>query len=171
MSTSSLSNDTATSVVMDNTRSLTEINEARKGEICPESENQGASSNPVQVHLKKIICIYLIHYHQSNTTILKKRQKTFFIQPETTAAPKSTSRRPDIDVLNISVTWLILLYHAVLIYCPYIPYYVKDPSIPPKPGPDQVSFYALVYIIFMNGWNMPLFFFLSGVSSFFSLKR
>ena len=53
MSTSSLSNDTTTSVVMDNNRSLTEINEAHKGEISPGSENQGASSNPVQVHLKK----------------------------------------------------------------------------------------------------------------------
>ena len=53
MSTSSLSNDTTTSVVMDNNRTLTEINEARKGEVCPELENQGASSNPVQVHLKK----------------------------------------------------------------------------------------------------------------------
>ena len=53
MSTSSLSNDTTTSVVMDNTRTITEIYEARKGAISPESENQGASSNPVQVHLKK----------------------------------------------------------------------------------------------------------------------
>ena len=61
MSTSSLSNDTTTSVVMDNNRSLAEINEARKGEICPESENYGSSSNPVQVHIKKIIYIYLIH--------------------------------------------------------------------------------------------------------------
>ena len=46
---------------MDNNRSLAEINEARKGEICPESENYGSSSNPVQVHFKKIIYIYLIH--------------------------------------------------------------------------------------------------------------
>ena len=53
MSTSSLSNNTTTSVVMDNTRTITEINEARKGAKSPESENQGASSNPVQVHLKK----------------------------------------------------------------------------------------------------------------------
>ena len=53
MSTSSLSNDTTTSVVMDNNRILSEINVARKGPICPESENQGTSTNPVQVHLKK----------------------------------------------------------------------------------------------------------------------
>ena len=78
---------------------------------------------------------------------------------------------PDIDILNISVTWLILLYHVVIIYCPYLAYYVKDPNLPPTPGPESPSFYALVYIVFMNTWNMPLFFFLSGVSSYFSLNR
>ena len=84
---------------------------------------------------------------------------------------KATARRPDIDVLNIIVTWLILLYHVVIVYCPYIPYYVKDVNIPAEPGPDSGYFYALVYIIFNNAWNMPLFFFLAGVSSFLSLKR
>ena len=81
------------------------------------------------------------------------------------------ARRPDIDVLNIIVTWLILLYHVVIVYCPYLTYYVKDVNIPAEPGPDSGYFYALVYIIFNNAWNMPLFFFLAGVSSFLSLKR
>ena len=38
-----------------------------------------------------------------------------------------TKRRPDIDVIRVGLTWGILLYHVVLIYVPYIPYYVKDP--------------------------------------------
>ena len=61
---------------MDNTRTITEINEARKGAISPESENQGASSNPVQVHLKKDNLHLLYSF---NCTILKKLQKAFFI--------------------------------------------------------------------------------------------
>ena len=80
-------------------------------------------------------------------------------------------RRPDIDVLNIAVTWLILLFHVVIVYCPYLPYYVKDPNVPDVAGPESVSYYALVFVIFMNAWNMPLFFFLSGVSSCLSLNR
>ena len=84
---------------------------------------------------------------------------------------KSVKRRQDIDILIISVTWLILVYHAVAIYCAYVPYYVKDPNIPPYPGFESPSFYALVYMIFMNAWNMPFFFFLSGISSYLSLGR
>ena len=38
--------------------------------------------------------------------------------------PKS-SRRPDIDIIRIVLTWGILLYHTVLIYTPYLSYYVR----------------------------------------------
>ena len=97
---------------------------------------------------------------------------SFFLKTAIQKEPKPTSRRPDIDILNIIVTWLILLYHVVIIYSPYLTYYVKDPDLPTTdPGLDSPYFYALVYIIFNNTWNMPLFFFLSGVSSYFSLKR
>ena len=59
----------------------------------------------------------------------------------------------------------------VIVYCPYLPYYVKDPNVPDEAGPESISYYALVFVIFMNAWNMPLFFFLAGVSSCLSLNR
>ena len=45
-----------------------------------------------------------------------------------TAAPKTgktTSRRPDIDLVRVVLTWGILLYHTVLIYAPFLSYYVR----------------------------------------------
>ena len=35
------------------------------------------------------------------------------------------SRRPDIDLLRVSLTWGILLFHVVLIYAPFLFYYVR----------------------------------------------
>ena len=35
------------------------------------------------------------------------------------------SRRPDIDLLRVSLTWAILLFHVVLIYAPFLFYYVR----------------------------------------------
>ena len=80
---------------------------------------------------------------------------------------KKSSRRPDIDLIRIALTWGILLYHTVLIYAPYLPYYVKI-------VPDQVKGWHFMtgwFIISMNAWNMPMFFFLSGISAFFGLKK
>ena len=37
----------------------------------------------------------------------------------------SSSRRPDIDLLRVSLTWAILLFHVVLIYAPFLFYYVR----------------------------------------------
>ena len=45
-----------------------------------------------------------------------------------TAAPKlakTSSRRPDIDLVRVVLTWGILLYHTVLIYAPFHSYYVR----------------------------------------------
>ena len=36
-----------------------------------------------------------------------------------------SSRRPDIDLLRVSLTWAILLFHVVLIYAPFLFYYVR----------------------------------------------
>ena len=41
--------------------------------------------------------------------------------------PKKSKRQPEIDVIRVGLTWGILLYHVVLIYIPWINYYVKDP--------------------------------------------
>ena len=46
------------------------------------------------------------------------------IPQEANPKPKS-SRRPDIDIIRIVLTWGILLYHTVLIYAPYASYYVR----------------------------------------------
>ena len=77
----------------------------------------------------------------------------------TVATIKKSSRRPDIDVIRIVLTWGILVYHTALIYGPYFGYYVKI-------IPDTVDYWQIIYIWFavsMNVWNMPMFFFLSGV--------
>ena len=45
-----------------------------------------------------------------------------------TGAPKpvkTSSRRPDIDLVRVVLTWGILLYHTVLIYAPFLSYYVR----------------------------------------------
>ena len=45
-----------------------------------------------------------------------------------TAPPKTvktSSRRPDIDLVRVVLTWGILLYHTVLIYAPFHSYYVR----------------------------------------------
>ena len=45
---------------------------------------------------------------------------------ETAAAkPVKTNRRPDIDLVRVVLTWGILLYHTVLIYAPFLSYYVR----------------------------------------------
>ena len=72
---------------------------------------------------------------------------------------KKSSRRPDIDLIRIVLTWGILLYHTVLVYTPWLPYYVKV-------FPENIEGWhwsSLWFIISMNAWNMPMFFFLSGI--------
>ena len=83
----------------------------------------------------------------------------------------ATIRRPDIDVANIILTWIVLVYHVLIVYCPYLPYYVKDPSVPSNIEPDSPYVLLLACVIFIDTWIMPTFFFLSGVSSYYSLKR
>ena len=57
------------------------------------------------------------------------------------------------------LTWGILLYHVTLIYTPYLSYYVR---IIPEEVPSW-HLASLWFIISMNAWNMPMFFFLSGI--------
>ena len=81
---------------------------------------------------------------------------------------KPSSRRPDIDLIRVVLTWGILLYHVVLIYAPYAAYYVRvvpDTSVP------EWHLAALWFIISMNAWNMPMFFFLSGIRWIISTQK
>ena len=75
-------------------------------------------------------------------------------------------RRPDIDVVRVGLTWGILLFHTTVAYAPGTPWYVK--SFGWSPGADWVT---TVWVSFMDIWQMPMFFFLSGVSAYFALFR
>ena len=75
------------------------------------------------------------------------------------ATAKKVSRRPDIDLIRVMLTWGILVYHTALMYGPGLSYYVRI-------IPDSVQSWMLIYYVFiisMNVWNMPMFFFLSGI--------
>ena len=85
------------------------------------------------------------------------------------AAAKKSPRRPDIDVIRIVLTWLILVYHTLLIYRPDSTYYLK---IFPDTGVDSWmnigfmnigEFMNIGFCNILNAWNMPMFFFLSGI--------
>ena len=80
--------------------------------------------------------------------------------------PARPPRRPDVDVVRVALTWSILLFHTTVAHAPGMPWYVK--SFGWSPGADWVS---KVWVIFMDIWQMPMFFFLSGVSAYFALFR
>merc|ERR1719348_510447 len=87
---------------------------------------------------------------------------------ERNSGKSNSQRRPDIDVIRILVTWGILVFHTVIIYAPFMSYYTKV-----LPGWVQ-HWHVLItigFVISMNVWNMPMFFFLSGISAFFALKK
>ena len=75
-------------------------------------------------------------------------------------------RRPDVDVVRIVLTWGILLYHTTYAYTPGDTWYVK--SFGWGPGADWVT---VLWTGFMDVWQMPMVFFLSGVSAYFALFR
>ena len=82
------------------------------------------------------------------------------------AAAGGPARRPDVDIIRVSLTWTILLFHTILVFAPKVSWYVKSSS--DWSWNTQVSFFLLN---FMDVWQMPMFFFLSGVSAYFALFR
>ena len=77
---------------------------------------------------------------------------------------KKSHRRPDIDVIRIVLTWAILLFHTALIFSPRAWYYVKI-------VPEHVPSWHLLgswLTASMDVWQMPMFFFLSGIRSVYS---
>ena len=88
-------------------------------------------------------------------------------EQEAPVQAQKSSRRPDIDLIRIVLTWGILLYHTVLVYTPWLPYYVKV-------FPENIEGWhwsSLWFIISMNAWNMPMFFFLSGIRWIISIQK
>ena len=77
-------------------------------------------------------------------------------------------RLPAIDIIRISLTWGILLYHTAWVYAPFgARFYVKKDE-----WSNQVFYYLPIALMkFMDVWQMPMFFFLSGISAYHSLFR
>ena len=69
------------------------------------------------------------------------------------------------------MTWLILLFHVSVLYQPEMTFYVLHPDTSPKLEFELFSVLNGVFLLFMDAWNMPMFFFLAGVNSYLSLQR
>jgi len=88
-------------------------------------------------------------------------------EPTSCPSPASPARRPDIDLVRVCLTWGILAFHTTMAYAwggAFGLVWV------PKLG-DTASFMAIAFTEFMESWNMPMFFFLSGTSAYFSLFK
>ena len=80
---------------------------------------------------------------------------------------RRSARRPDIDCIRVGLTWGILLYHSTIAFLPEEGWYITNKySLGPVLHP-----LVKVFKNFMLIWNMPMFFFLSGVSSYFALFK
>ena len=100
----------------------------------------------------------------SSPTLLAPEAEVAGNDSEAVAVP---ARLPAIDLLRVALTWGILLFHTAAAYAPVTNYYVKSFG-----WSSNVSYYlSITWVIFMDVWQMPMFFFLSGVSSFHALKR
>ena len=80
-----------------------------------------------------------------------------------------TTRLPGIDIIRVSLTWGILLFHTTVAYCSVCGgWYISAQSL----SSDNVLYYLPAgWVGFMDVWQMPMFFFLSGVSAFHALNR
>jgi len=77
-------------------------------------------------------------------------------------------RLPAIDIIRICLTWGILLYHTAWVYAPFgTRFYVKAHEW----SNDLFYYLPIAWMRFMDVWQMPMFFFLSGVSAFYALFR
>ena len=86
---------------------------------------------------------------------------------------KEISRRPELDVIIVALTWVVLLCHACSIYSPFAYYYLVFPEL--DGGPIKEDAYTIIsagYIVqvfksFMRALCVPTFFYLSGNGDFF----
>ena len=80
-----------------------------------------------------------------------------------------TSRLPGIDIIRVSLTCGILLFHTTSAYSSTIPWMAFGSNHFSNTG---VLYYLPdLFINFMDVWQMPMFFFLSGISAFYALYR
>ena len=91
---------------------------------------------------------------------------------QSTAAkgPVKASRLPGIDIIRVTLTWGILLYHTTLAYSSTKHWYAYGAAL--SHSSNKVLYYLPdTWTDFMDVWQMPMFFFLSGVSSYHALQR
>ena len=69
-------------------------------------------------------------------------------------------RRYDIDWLRVLAILMVFLFHNARFFDPY-PWHVKN---------AEHSFGMLLFVGFLDAWIMPLFFLLSGVGSWYSMR-
>ena len=81
------------------------------------------------------------------------------------------ARRPELDVILVVLSFLLLLNHACVIYSPFKVYYVNFPEL--DSGPIKEDSYMIIsagyivhiFFLFMRAWNM--FFYISGKGEYF----
>ena len=94
---------------------------------------------------------------------------------------KEISRRPELDVIIVALTWGILLYHVCLVYSPFLlaPIWaISYPDIDKLKKPIKEDAYTIIpseYIVqmfagFMHAWNIPMFLYLSGINGEYFVK-
>lgn len=69
-------------------------------------------------------------------------------------------RRHDIDWLRIFATFMIFFFHCARFF-DYMRWHVKN---------DDIDLCMTIFVVFVAGWIMPLFFLLSGMSIYYSLE-
>ena len=69
------------------------------------------------------------------------------------------------------MTWLILVFHVNILYKPGLTFIVVHPDTSPQYDPRFLPILSRLFHSFMDAWNMPLFFFLAGISAYLSLER
>ena len=78
------------------------------------------------------------------------------------------SRLPGIDSIRVSLTWGILLFHTSVAYGSW---YISAPFDSSNDLLHYLRWILAGWTGFMDVWQMPMFFFLSGVSAFHALNR
>ena len=71
------------------------------------------------------------------------------------------SRRYDIDALRVLATILLIYFHTAMIFAFGTGYFIQN---------TELSIEVLLFVMFVNIWHMQLFFFLAGMSTFYSLN-
>jgi len=84
------------------------------------------------------------------------------MSPQEPSSPNTGDRRDDLDRLRVFACYLLLLFHALMVFNPAPFYHVRN---------DELSTAAMIAAGFISLWHMPLLFLLAGWSAHASLSR